>query len=62
MAGSIFEAKDMTKGQEAKAKETIPMNRVGELGEIAGVVAFVASEENSFTTGQCYDATGGLGA
>lgn len=37
----------------------IPMRRCGTLDEIAHLVAFIVSPENSFTTGFCYDLTGG---
>ena len=37
----------------------IPMRRCGTLDEIANVAAFIVSRENSFTTGFCYDLSGG---
>lgn len=37
----------------------IPMNRTGEIEEVAAVVAFAASPECSFTTGFTFDASGG---
>jgi len=37
----------------------IPMNRCGDMGEVASTVAFAASSECSFTTGFCFDASGG---
>lgn len=37
----------------------IPMNRCGTLEEVAHVAAFIVSLENSFTTGFCYDLSGG---
>jgi 2-dehydro-3-deoxy-L-rhamnonate dehydrogenase (NAD+) len=39
--------------------DKIPMKRTGEIAEIAAVVAFAASRECSFTTGFCFDASGG---
>ena len=39
--------------------DKIPMGRTGTLDEIASLVAFIASRECSFTTGFCFDATGG---
>ena len=39
--------------------DKIPMRRCGRVEEIASLVAFAASEESSFTTGFCWDATGG---
>jgi 3-oxoacyl-[acyl-carrier protein] reductase len=37
----------------------IPMRRCGTLDEVANVAAFIVSHENSFTTGFCYDLSGG---
>lgn len=37
----------------------IPMGRVGQPGEVAELVAFLASERLSFTTGFCFDISGG---
>jgi 3-oxoacyl-[acyl-carrier protein] reductase len=37
----------------------IPMRRCGTLDEVANVAAFIVSRENSFTTGFCYDLSGG---
>jgi len=39
--------------------DKIPMGRTGELDEIAALVAYIASPEASFTTGFCFDCTGG---
>lgn len=39
--------------------DKIPMKRCGKVEEIAALVAYVASEEAGFTTGFCWDATGG---
>jgi 2-dehydro-3-deoxy-L-rhamnonate dehydrogenase (NAD+) len=47
---------------EAQVKymtDKIPMKRTGSLTEIADLVAFIVSKENSFTTGFCYDLSGG---
>ena len=55
-----------TKLLDAMAKETvqymvskIPMGRTGTIEEIAALVHFLVSRESSFTTGQCYDISGG---
>ena len=37
----------------------IPMGRVGTAEEVAAVVHFLASDEASFVTAQCYDVSGG---
>lgn len=55
-----------TKILDAIAKETvqymvsrIPLGRTGTIEEIAALVHFLVSREASFTTGQCYDISGG---
>jgi 3-oxoacyl-[acyl-carrier protein] reductase len=37
----------------------IPMGRTGKIEEIAALIHFLVSSECSFTTGQCYDISGG---
>ncbi len=39
--------------------ERIPMKRCGTLEETASAIRFIVSPENSFTTGFCYDLSGG---
>ncbi|QJW45241.1 SDR family oxidoreductase [bacterium BFN5] len=40
--------------------KSIPMHRVGEPDEVANLVAFLASDEAAYITGQCIKITGGL--
>lgn len=37
----------------------IPMGRIGQVEEVAALVAWLSSEECSFSTGACYDISGG---
>jgi 2-dehydro-3-deoxy-L-rhamnonate dehydrogenase (NAD+) len=39
--------------------QRIPMGRVGQPEEVAALIAWLASDECSFTTGQCLDISGG---
>jgi len=50
----------LSKTIKNEIKKQVPMNRVADLDEIGGVVAFLASEENSYSTGICFDVSGGL--
>jgi NAD(P)-dependent dehydrogenase (short-subunit alcohol dehydrogenase family) len=63
---SVAPAVIQTKILDAMAKETvaymisrIPMGRTGKIEEVASLVHYLASREASFTTGQCYDISGG---
>lgn len=63
---SIAPAVIRTKILDTIAKETvaymvsrIPMGRTGKIEEVASLVHYLASREASFTTGQCYDISGG---
>ena len=37
----------------------IPLGRTGTIDEVAALVHYLVSSEASFTTGQCYDISGG---
>lgn len=63
---SIAPAVIRTKILDSLAKSTvdymvskIPMGRTGTIEEVAALVHFLASRDASFTTGQCYDISGG---
>jgi len=45
--------------RQAEMVQTIPMGRLGSSGEVANLVAFLASEQSSYTTGQAINVTGG---
>ena len=52
---------DMTEGiNEADFKAMIPMNRFGEVEEVAGVVGFLVSKDAGYVTGQVISVNGGL--
>ena len=40
-------------------RSRVPLGRMGTAREVAAVVHFLASDDASFVTGQCYDASGG---
>jgi len=50
---------DMPVDQVKYMTDKIPMKRCGKVEEIAALCAYVASDEASFTSGFCWDATGG---
>jgi 3-oxoacyl-[acyl-carrier protein] reductase len=63
---SIAPAVVYTKIHDTIPKETvdymvsrIPMGRTGKIEEVAALVHYLVSREASFTTGQCYDISGG---
>ena len=51
---------DMISEEQRKVLlQKIPMGRFGKPSEVASLVRFLASEECKFSTGQCYDISGG---
>jgi 3-oxoacyl-[acyl-carrier protein] reductase len=52
-------ATDMTLGYREMIRPLIPLGRMGEPAEIAGLVAYLASEEAGFITGASYTIDGG---
>jgi 3-oxoacyl-[acyl-carrier protein] reductase len=52
---------EMVEGMnEDELKKTIPLNRFGTAEEVAAVVAFLASDEAAYITGECISVNGGL--
>jgi 3-oxoacyl-[acyl-carrier protein] reductase len=50
---------DLSEEHVAYMVERIPMKRVGQPEEVAALIAFLASEECSFSTGATFDLSGG---
>ncbi|HEV3010983.1 MAG TPA: SDR family oxidoreductase [Burkholderiales bacterium] len=59
LRGFLGEGEAGTKVYDALVR-AIPMKRVGQPGDIPGIVAFLASDEASFITGQVISVSGGL--
>ena len=56
-----FIASDMTKDlNEGELKKLVPMNRFGKPDEVAALVAFLASDDAAYTTGEVVSINGGL--
>ena len=51
---------DMTAGVEAAMLRHIPLGRVGQAGEVASVVAFLAGPAAAYITGETINVSGGL--
>ena len=51
--------KTLTEQQISYMTSRIPMGRVGRPEEVAAVIHFLASDDSSFVTAQCYDVSGG---
>ncbi len=50
---------DMSEEHIRYMVERIPLGRMGKPEEVAALIAFLASEEMSFSTGACFDLSGG---
>ncbi len=56
-----FIRSDMTKDlDEENLKKLVPAGRFGEADEVAALVAFLASEDSAYITGQTISINGGL--
>lgn len=56
-----FIKSDMTKDlDEASLRKSVPLGRFGEAEEVAALVAFLASEESGYITGETISINGGL--
>jgi len=56
-----FVKTEMVEGlDEAELKKQIPLNRFAEADEVAAVVAFLASKDAGYITGECISINGGL--
>jgi NAD(P)-dependent dehydrogenase (short-subunit alcohol dehydrogenase family) len=51
--------RDMPPELKSQLLAKIPLGRIAEPEEVGAVIAFLASDEASFVTGQCYDVSGG---
>ena len=50
---------DVDEERVAFLTSRIPMGRLGRMEEVAALVFFLVSDESSFTTGSCFDVSGG---
>jgi 2-hydroxycyclohexanecarboxyl-CoA dehydrogenase len=59
MASVLGEGEQAVKWKDAMLRG-IPLRRMGEPGDYAGIVAFLASDDASFITGQTFSVAGGM--
>ncbi|HYC53580.1 MAG TPA: SDR family oxidoreductase [Candidatus Binatia bacterium] len=62
MAGDFFSGQDAQRSMEKLAARAHPIGRIGEPGEVAKLVTFLASGEASFITGTAIPIDGGMTA
>lgn len=60
VAPGFINSEMTAKLDEKELKKLIPLNRFGEAGEVADLVAFLASEKASYITGEVININGGL--
>ena len=60
LLASIAGAEQASQKLRAALERAIPMKRLGQPGDIAGIVAFLASDEADYITGQVISVSGGL--
>lgn len=60
MLSAVVDSSDNPEKLSAALLRAIPMRRLGQPDDIAGLVAFLASDEASYITGQVVSASGGL--
>ena len=62
MADAAFAVADNPEAAKKDALARHPAGRLGEAEDIAGLAAWLASDEASFATGQCFTLDGGMTA
>ena len=60
VAPGLIDVGQLEEGQKESMACRIPVGRVGRAGDVASAVLFLASEENSYITGEVLDVNGGV--